>query len=216
MERICLLLRLGRLLSVLTGMTLCAMAGLTGCGDASNSAPKATASRPPAPEKVRPAVRKDDSSTPVEAVQRFLEAVRQGDDKGAGAMLTELARRKTQELDMVVAPPGSDTARFEVGKAEMTGEDRAKVPCTWTDLDSEGRPRTDEITWTLRRDAGSWRIAGMAAKIYPDRPPVVLNFEDPEEMLRQQQSVENEAIERANRQQKQARKTDDPFQTGPK
>ncbi|MFV2069457.1 MAG: hypothetical protein ACC645_21035, partial [Pirellulales bacterium] len=178
--------------------------------------PKTRLHRPPAPVKARPSARQADPSTPAEAVQRFLEAVRQGDDKAAGAMLTELARKKTQELDMVVAPPGSDTAPFEVGEAEITGEDMAKVPCTWTDLDSEGRPRTDEITWTLRRDAGSWRIAGMAAKIYPDRPPVVLNFEDPEEMLRQQQSVENEAIERANQQQKQARKTDDPFQTGPK
>jgi len=193
------------------------VAGLTGCGETSNPAPRATASRPAAHAQAPPSAGPTDSvSSPGQAVHRFLEAVRQGDDQAAGAMLTDLARKKTRELNMVVAPPGSDTARFQVGKAEMAGKDIAKVPCTWTDLDSEGKPRTDAITWTLRQDGSTWRIAGMAAKIYPDRPPVVLNFEDPEEMLRQQESVEHEAIERANRQQKQARKTDDPFQAGPK
>jgi hypothetical protein len=52
---------------------------------------------------------------PGPAVQRFLEAVRAGNDKESTAMLTPVARQKTAEYDMVVAPASSDTASFRVG-----------------------------------------------------------------------------------------------------
>ena len=153
------------------------------------------------------------SATPEQAVFSFLEAVRQGNDDEAGSMLTATARQKTAELDMVVAPPGSDTATFKVGDTRTVGDDGAHVASAWTDLDPDGGKRTDQITWILRRQPDGWRIAGMATKIFADQEPVVLNFENPQDMLEKQRLAEEEAFRRANQEQLQATKPEDPFQT---
>jgi len=153
-----------------------------------------------------------DVNTPAQAVRDFLEAVRLGNDKQASTMLTQLAQQKTAEMEMVVAPPGSDTASFEVGEVESNDGEQARVGSTWTDLDHDGNRRTDEIFWILKNEESGWRIAGMTTKIFPDQDPVLLDFEDPQQMLEQQRLAEEEAIRRANQQNAQARKPEDPFQ----
>ena len=183
------------------------LGSLVGCSSGSGDAPTASMDGD-APSKAVEVV----SKTPAEAVQSFLEAVRLGNDDVAGLMLTKLAQQKTAEMEMVVAPPGSDTATFTLGKVEMIGTDGAQVDSEWTDLDQEGNKRTDYITWILRQENEQWRIAGMATKIFQDQDPVVLNFENPQEMLDKQQAAEEEAMQRANDQSKEARKPEDPFQ----
>jgi hypothetical protein len=136
-------------------------------------------------------------SGPAAAVFEFLEAVRTGDDEKAALMLTELARQKTAKLNMEVAPEGSDTAEFKVGEAELLPGDRARVASTWSDLDHKSQRQTDEIVWMLRRQPDGWRIAGVAAAVFPGEPPLLLNFEDPEEMLRKQEWVQQEIRRRA-------------------
>jgi hypothetical protein len=98
-------------------------------------------------------------------------------------------------MEMVVAPPGSDTAKFRVGHVEVV-DAQAQVHSEWTDLDSDGLLHTDEIVWLVRRDAEGWRIVGMSTEVFADRDPVLLNFEEPEEMLRQQQLAEEELARR--------------------
>lgn len=134
---------------------------------------------------------------PAGAVYDFLEAVRTGDDATADRMLTVVARKKTQELNMVVAPPGSDTASFTVGEAQMLPDDRAQVACQWADRDADGKMRSDEIIWVLRKEPEGWRVGGMAATVFPGEDPVLLNFEDPEDMLRQQQKIKEEMDRRS-------------------
>lgn len=128
-------------------------------------------------------------------VGEFLAAVKKGDDKRASELLTQVARRRTTEMEMVVAPPGSDTASYKVLASEVEGNE-AQVGTDWTDLDADGRPRTDRIVWMLRHETDGWRICGMATRVFPDMPPVVLNFEDPEDMLRKQQQAEEEIARR--------------------
>ncbi len=180
---------------------------LVGCSSGSGDAPTASVAGDATSQAVNVSAK-----TPAEAVQSFLEAVRLGNDNVAGGMLTKLAQQKTAEMEMVVAPPGSDTATFKLGKVEQVGEDGAQVDSEWTDLDHEGNKRTDYITWILRLEDNQWRIAGMATKIFQDQEPVVLNFENPQEMLEKQQSAEEEAMKRANDQSQEARKPEDPFQ----
>lgn len=132
------------------------------------------------------------TSGPAAAVAEFLEAVRTGNDEKATKMLSTVARQKTAALNRNVTPPASDTARFSVGKVSYVGENGARVKCTWTDFDPDGHPKTDDAVWVLRREPQGWRVAGVAALVFPDQPPVVLNFEDPEDMLRQQQWVRDE------------------------
>ena len=90
---------------------------------------------------------------------------------------------------MVVAPPGSPTAKFAVGKVEYVTpqKDGAHVVCSWSDVDAEGQTRTDQIIWVLRKEIEGWRIAGMVMRVYADEPPLIYNFEDPEDMLRKQE-----------------------------
>ena len=128
-------------------------------------------------------------------IGEFLAAVRKGDDKRASELLTQVARQKTTEMEMVVAPPGSDTASFKVLESEVEGSE-AQVGTDWTDLDADGRPRTDRIVWMLRHESEGWRICGMATRVFPDLPPIVLNFEDPQDMLRKQQQAEEEIARR--------------------
>ena len=133
-----------------------------------------------------------DTTKPESAVAKFLEAVRTGDDETAANMLTSRARKETTERKMEVAPPGSDTARFEVGEVEYVDQDGARVSSTWTDQDHTGQPRSDQIVWMVRREEEGWRIAGMAASVFPGKPPLLLNFEDPDEMIRKQQMLRGE------------------------
>jgi len=134
---------------------------------------------------------------PAAAVFEFLEAVRSGDDKNVAQMLTVAAREKTAKLNMVVAPPGSDTAEFTVGGVQYLSHHGARVASTWSDLDENSNRKTDEVIWMLRREASGWRIAGVATPVFEGEPPLLLNFEDPEEMIRKQKWVRQEATRRA-------------------
>lgn len=133
---------------------------------------------------------------PSAAVYQFLEAIRTGNDQRATAMLTPLARQKWGALGRGLNPPASDTARFELGPVEMVAEDGARVTCRWTDLDESGQPQTDEALWMVRREPEGWRIVGTAAVVFDGEPPLLLNYEDPEDTLRKLQLVREEIARR--------------------
>jgi hypothetical protein len=154
------------------------------------------------------------SAKPDEVVRTFLEAIRTGNDGQASQMLTELARTETQKHELVVAPPGSETARFEVGAVEYVVKDElAHVDSKWTDVGDDGQPHTDEIIWALRLDQQGWRIAGMATRIFPNEPPLLLDFEKPDEMMQQQKMAEAEIQRRASGGQGPVQTTQAPGQT---
>lgn len=134
---------------------------------------------------------------PAAAVHDFLDALRSGNDEKASKMLTPAAREKTAALNRNVTPPASDTARFAIGKVEYIGDDGARVASTWTDIDEQAQQKTDEAIWVLRREPEGWRVAGVAAEVFPGEPPLLLNFEDPADMLRKQQWVREEIRRRA-------------------
>jgi hypothetical protein len=79
-----------------------------------------------------------------------------------------------------------------VGEVEMIGEEGAHVASFWSDIDAEGNKHTDTIIWMVRKEGDDWRIAGMATRLSEDQPAVVLNFEEPEEMLERQSSIEQQ------------------------
>ncbi len=118
-----------------------------GCGKSDSSAPAGESAASGGAQASAPA------DGPAAAVAEFLGAVRSGDDAKTASMLTKLARQKTAELNMVVAPPGSDTAQFEVGQVEYRGEDGARVQSVWSDLDENSQRRTDKLIWLLRRES---------------------------------------------------------------
>jgi hypothetical protein len=133
------------------------------------------------------------------AVVKFLDAMKRGDDVAARAMLTGVARAKTEEMGLSVAPPVPDTATYTVRECEMVSEtnDLAHVATTWADVDDTGAPTSESIVWAVRLDPEGWRVVGMAMKIFDDLPPLLLNFEDPQDMVAKQEMVAEELTRRA-------------------
>jgi len=183
----------------------------SGCGKSQSAGGKSA----PAPEELASQAEMPTAPSAVEldgpaaAVRDWLEAVRTGNDEKATAMLTTLAREKTAAMNLSVRPPASETAKYEIGRVRMVGDDAAQVAATWTDLDEEGKPQTDEAIWVLRKEPQGWRIAGVAATVFPGEPPLKLNFEDPEDMLLKQQWLREEYRRRAEQTQ-QAQKSEQP------
>ncbi len=153
-------------LSTLLSLTLFAV----GCGN--GSGPTSATTGAPVPNN--PAAR---------TVHEFLDAIRIGDTQGSTSRLTPLALQRISESDMVFAPPASENARFTIGKVEMYSEDKAFVDSVWTDLDADGAPISEQMTWALRLDQGQWRISGMAAQLGPNQPPVLIDFENPSQLM---------------------------------
>lgn len=132
-------------------------------------------------------------------VVAFLDAIKRGDDATARGLLTQVARAKTKELGISVAPPVNDNATYSVRACEVVGEagDVVHVATIWTDVDADGFKSTDNVIWVTRLDPEGWRIVGMAMKVFDDLPPLLLDFEDPEDMLAKQQLVATELQKRA-------------------
>lgn len=169
------------------GLSFAVTLVLAGCGKSDTPSTASETTTPAAPVA---------KSTPTESVKTFLSAIKDGNDNDADRMLTALARQKTQEADLYVAPPGSATASFEVGEFEVDGKE-AQVFCTWSDVDEDGNRHTDKIVWLLRNEPEGWRISGMATELFPGEDPLILNFENPEEMIKKQRAAEEEMIRRA-------------------
>jgi hypothetical protein len=194
-------------MSKMHGMVLAAMMAVVvaGCGKPDGASPTSASSGGDS-TAAAPAVGQSSANPndPAAVVNEFLESVRTGNDEKACHLLSSVAREKTASLNRNVTPPASDTARFTVGKVDYVGDDGARVLCTWTDVDDQQQSRTDTAIWVLRREQAGWRVAGVAAMVFPDRDPVVLNFEDPEDMVRQQQWVREEMRRRTEQESLQA------------
>ena len=78
----------------------------------------------------------------------------------------------------------------------MIGDEGAHVASFWTDVDEHGKKHTDTIIWMVRKEAEGWRIAGMATRVFENQPAMILNFEEPEDMLSKQQAMEEEMSRR--------------------
>lgn len=133
------------------------------------------------------------------AVVTFLDAVKRGDDATARGMLTKVARAKTEELGMSVAPPVADTATYVVRDCETVGDtgDVVHVATVWTDVAADGSQSSENVVWVVRLDPEGWRVVGMAMRVFEDMPPLLLNFEDPEDMVAKQEMVAAELEKRA-------------------
>lgn len=153
----------------------------------------------PDKETDKPLVKTDDHMgvpRPASAVLEFLDAVRNGDVKKTERMLSSAARRGLDRMDAVVRPPGSDTAEFEVGEVGRLPDGRVTVASAWTDRRADGRLRTDNVTWIVREEADGWRVCGMIATPFPGRPAIILDFENPQNTLRNAEAMRTATMKR--------------------
>jgi hypothetical protein len=145
---------------------------------------------------------------PAAACHEFLKAVCSGNDAKAAQMLSTAAREKTAAFGLNVTPSASDTAQFSIGKVEYVNDDGARVLTTLSDIDEDGRRHSENAVWVLRKEVQGWRIVGAAETVFPDEPPLVYNFEDPEEMVKKQQWIREEIRRRSEKENLQAQETD--------
>ena len=70
------------------------------------------------------------------------------------------------------------------------------MPSKWIDLDETGKSRIDKATWVCRLEPEGWRVAGFAAYVFEGENPLLLSFEDPEDMAKKQIWLEEEMTRR--------------------
>ena len=135
---------------------------------------------------------------PATTVQTFLEGARTGDDEKVASMLTALARTELAKRGIPVAPARSDTARFEVGEVRYPAEGVAHVTSRWIETvePATSQAAAQEPTWVLRKEPEGWRIGGMAVVVFEGEPPLLLNFEQPDDMVRQMELLQVEIAKR--------------------
>ncbi len=120
--------------------------------------------------------------SPEGTVYKFLEAVRTGDEGQTLAMLTSLARRRLDGMNIVVAPKASSTARFDLGTVKQIDHGHNEVTSRWIDI-FDGREKPQEVVWAVRREPEGWRIHGMAASIREGEPVTRLDLENPQDAM---------------------------------
>jgi hypothetical protein len=168
----------------------------TGKSAANGSAPAAaTAAASPAAASL-PAASAQDAKI---IVAGFLEAIRKGDDEKAKRFLTKIARQKADETGRCVTPPANDNAKIEVSDPTFPtpAHDIVHVPTVWIDLDESGKPRPEKATWVCRLEPEGWRVAGFAAYVFDGEDPLLLSFEDPEDMQKKQLWLKEELDRRS-------------------
>ena len=134
-------------------------------------------------------------ANPQQVVKRFLRALQDGDEQVVGGLLTTQARQATQQHNLVVRPPGTESATFQIGTAEEV-DGGAYVNCVWTESVGGGVTESFEIIWVLRNQNDGWRIVGMATQVIPNERPTFLNFEEPVEMLSKWRKIDDTLTDR--------------------
>jgi hypothetical protein len=185
-------------------------AGVLGCGKSGGSGKDG----PPAALKGGPdSVNKDGLAArdegPAATIGQFLEAFRTGNDEKATQLLSPAARKQVTEKHRAVAPPASDTAKYQIGKIEYVGENGtlsetptpgcsgARVHTVWIEVDGNGKEVQDQMIWVTRKEAEGWRVVGVAAQVFEGELPLLLSFEDLDDMERKQKQLDQE-IKRRN------------------
>ncbi|TWT79396.1 hypothetical protein CA13_07960 [Planctomycetes bacterium CA13] len=186
---------MSRLVSISSAVVLYGVAGLfsitVGCGSSADVT-DATAIN------TTTVAAKGPSAT--EVVSQFLDRVRRGgQSSGADQLLTERAKSELTRIGRSVQPIGSPDAHFEVTQARQvpSDPDAMLVQSIWTEPAGDGSKSDFEVVWAVQREAGGWRISGLAMQMDPAQPAVVIDFENGDEMAKLLASTDEPAAPEA-------------------
>jgi hypothetical protein len=163
--------------------------GICGCGG--GEAEKEESASAPRPTTQQEVVESEPiPGKPQDSVTQFLNAMQTGDEKVAEAMLTTKAREETKKHGLAVQPPGTPSAKYQVGRVEYPEQGAAYVHCLWSEKHDDQSEETYEVVWVLLGETEGWRIAGIAMQLVEGADPTFLNFENPVEMMETVRMVE--------------------------
>ena len=187
-------------LVVAIGIFTSSLIGCGGGGDTATEPSEGDATSQRASSNAAPdiAVSKQRYAQPDQTVSAFLTALKSGIQSDATALLTTKAQIEMAKASASIQPPGSGSAEFEVTEVKYLGAEQtgAHVWSTWTDREEDGTESQHDIVWILRRETDGWAIAGFATIIFEDQDPLVLNFEDPQELQQKRMAVDEEIATR--------------------
>lgn len=135
---------------------------------------------------------------PNEVVALFFESMRRGDEVQTAGLLTMKAREELAKYGLVVQPPGSPTATYQVGRVSFLDNDKdsayvESILNEPTGVGQETKPW--EIVWAMRLENDGWKIAGFAFEISPDQAPMVVDFENGADMKAKIEGVQQPATQ---------------------
>ena len=176
----------------LAGCTKQPAAGTSGEAAPSTAATSGAASpsaAPPAAPVSQP-IAVPANASPEQVVTVFLNALRSGDSPTTESLLTSKARHELAQHSLSVDVQSAPNAVYQVRPAEGVPGDPsgAHVSSVWTEKFDDG-DETYEIVWVVRRQPEGWRLAGMAMELIPGQGMQILNFENPEDMLRKKEEA---------------------------
>jgi len=139
------------------------------------------------------------ASGPAAVVAQFYEALRRGSDATIASLLSDLAREETSRSGLGIQSQASESLSYQISETEYVSDqmDGAHVRTTWMEPSPEGQMTATEVIWVLRKQRDGWKISGMATPVVDGELPLLFNFEEPEDMLRKKEFVEQQLAEPA-------------------
>ncbi|HEX3997786.1 MAG TPA: hypothetical protein VHX65_04490 [Pirellulales bacterium] len=171
-------------------------------GPACSKAPQTAENgpKPAAGAKVEPppAGMPDRDAAPDKTITAFLKAAQTGNKPLLSALLSTVARAETAKNGISFQLDTYQNSKFEVGKYEFVTpqKDGAHVACVWIDCDEKGNEYKHDVIWVLRKEPDGWRVVGMITRPFPDKDPVVFNYEDIPSLVAAKKFIEAESLRR--------------------
>lgn len=119
----------------------------------------------------------------------FLEALRQGESETASSKLTPLAQEQIHKSDMDFSLLENEAASYTIGKVETQADNedieanQAIVEAVWSEPNDTAPAYQEKWTIALQNIDGQWGILGILADEGPNQPPLVMNFENPDDVF---------------------------------
>ncbi len=137
----------------------------------------------------RPEATLNRESKPEDVCRVFLDTLSRGDSNAASRMLTDIAELETARADLQLESPGVAGSTYQIFAAEYATTEKqiAQVKCL---LHQPGSMPVVQLTWMMRFQPNGWKISGMSIRLTDTGPTDLLSFENPQDLQRIQQSVE--------------------------
>lgn len=132
---------------------------------------------------------------PLKVLYYFTQAMAKDQQSVVLALLSEKALKERLTRGKSFGPTAESMKNTDVilGSVQYLNDDKgtpvgAHVGTTWRPKGSSDEG--EQIAWVLRREANTWRVAGMISVVEPNYPPLVVNFENLDETAKQYAKLE--------------------------
>ena len=132
--------------------------------------------------------------SPEQLCQRFMELLQSNESIKAGALMTRMSQMNTTKEELELKAIGGPSAKFTIGQVSYATLKKklAQVRCKVADTSSDD-PFEMEMTWLVKRQNKSWRIAGVMLQLDENAKIDLLSFENLAD-VRRIKSINDEQI----------------------